>query len=224
MLKAPVAGKVKTRLAPPLSKKDAARLYECFIQDTFSRISVLRGIDIIAALGADVKSIPKVPAARVKKIVPPGIAIIVQKGKDLGQRLSNIFSELFSLGYKKVAIIGSDSPDLPSEYIKKSFSLLKSKTELVIGPAQDGGYYLVALSRDCRELFKNIPWSTDVVFQKTVERAKKAGVKSAILPTWYDVDEIENLKALRNNLKASLAETKTGKFLETAIRDILQRI
>ncbi|OGW73244.1 MAG: hypothetical protein A3J72_04580, partial [Nitrospirae bacterium RIFCSPHIGHO2_02_FULL_40_19] len=212
MLKVPVTGQVKTRLVPPLTEKDAARLYRCFIQDTFSRVSILHDIDIIAAYT------PKNLKLRVKKIVPAGTIIIPQKGKDLGQRLSNIFSELFTFGYKKIAIIGSDSPDLPSEYIKKSFSLLKGKTEIVIGPAEDGGYYLIAMSRNCKVLFINIPWSTDVVFQKTVERAKKAGVKSAILPTWYDVDEIENLKALRNNLKASLAETKTGKFLETVLK------
>ena len=214
MLKVPVTGQVKTRLVPPLTEKDAARLYRCFIQDTFSRVSILHDIDIIAAYT------PKNLKLRVKKIVPAGTIIIPQKGKDLGQRLSNIFSELFTFGYKKIAIIGSDSPDLPSEYIKKSFSLLKGKTEIVIGPAEDGGYYLIAMSRNCKVLFINIPWSTDVVFQKTVERAKKAGVKSAILPTWYDVDEIENLKALRSNLKASLAETKTGKFLETVLKDI----
>ena len=109
----------------------------------------MNGIDIIAAYT------PKNLKLRVKKIVPTGTVIIPQKGKDLGQRLSNIFSELFTFGYKKIAIIGSDSPDLPSEYIKKSFSLLKGKTEIVIGPAEDGGYYLIAMSRNCKVLFKN---------------------------------------------------------------------
>jgi len=227
MLKVPVTGQVKTRLVPPLTAKDAARLYQCFIQDTFSRISILNGIDIIAAYT------PKNLKLRIKKIVPAGTIIIPQKGKDLGQRLSNIFSELFSLGYKKVAIIGSDSPDLPIEYIKKSFTLLKGKTKLVLGPAQDGGYYLIAMSNllspmgtDLKsvpkggmggfagEIFQDIPWSTDAVFKKTMEKAKKAGLKAAILPKWYDVDDIDSLNVLRDSLKISPVAPKTAAMLK----------
>lgn len=208
MLKVPIAGKVKTRLAPPLSKKDAARLYECFIQDTFSRISVLKGIDIIAAYT------PNGMAAKVKKIAPPDITIIPQKGKDLGERLQNIFSQLFSIGYKMVAIIGTDSPDLPVEYIKKSFSMLKGTTELVLGPAEDGGYYLIAMSTECKEIFENIPWSTNIVFKKTIEKAERVGLKAAILPKWYDVDDIDSLKVLRDNLKIRPVAAKTDAILK----------
>lgn len=208
MLKVPIAGKVKTRLAPPLSKKDAARLYECFIQDTFSRISVLKGIDIIAAYT------PNGMAAKVKKIAPPDITIIPQKGKDLGERLQNIFSQLFSIGYKMVAIIGTDSPDLPIEYIKKAFSALKGKTGLVLGPAEDGGYYLIAMSKECKEIFKDITWSTDTVFKETMEKAKRAGLKLAILPKWYDVDDIDSLKVLRDNLKICPVAAKTDAILK----------
>lgn len=208
MLKLPVAGQVKTRLTPRLGEIGAARLYRCFIQDTFSRISALNGIDIIAAVT------PKNMAAKVKKIVPPDITIIPQRGKDLGERLHNIFLQLFFVGYKKVAIIGTDSPDLPIEYIKKSFSLLKGKTELVLGPAEDGGYYLVAMSRECKEIFKDIPWSTDTVFKKTMEKAQRAGLKPAILPEWYDVDDIDSLKVLRDSLKMSPVATKTDAMLK----------
>lgn len=227
MLKVPVAGQVKTRLVPPLTEKGAARLYRCFIEDTFNRINILNGIDIIAAYT------PKNLKLRVKKIVPAGTIIIPQKGKDLGQRLSNIFSELFSLGYKKIAIIGSDSPDLPIGYIKKSFSLLKSKAELVVGPAQDGGYYLVAMSNlpipplvkgsgegGCAgEIFQDIPWSTDAVFKKTMEKAKKAGLKAAILPKWYDVDDADSLKVLRNSLKISPVASKTNALMRKLFSD-----
>lgn len=208
MLKVPVAGKVKTRLTPPLKKEDAARLYKCFIQDIFSRISTLNGIDIIAAYT------PKNLAERIKRIVPVNTMLIPQKGNDLGERLQNIFSQLFSIGYKKVAIIGTDSPDLPVEYIKKSFSSLNKNTSIVIGPSRDGGYYLIAMSRYSEEVFKDIPWSTNTVFKKTLEKAKKAGLLPALLPEWYDVDETDDLKTLRENMRLHYPAAKTSKFLE----------
>ena len=208
MLKLPVAGKVKTRLTPPLKKEDAAELYKCFIQDIFSRISTLNGIDIIAAYT------PKNLAERIKRIVPVNTMLIPQKGSDLGERLQNIFSQLFSIGYKKVAIIGTDSPDLPVEYIKKSFSSLNKNTSIVIGPSRDGGYYLIAMSRYSEEVFKDIPWSTNTVFKITLEKAKKAGLLPAFLPEWYDVDETGDLKTLRENMRLHYPAAKTSKFLE----------
>jgi len=173
MLKVPVAGKVKTRLTPPLKKEDAARLYKCFIQDIFSRINTLNGIDIIAAYT------PKNAAERIKRIVPANTMLIPQKGNDLGERLQNIFSQLFS-----------------------------------IGPSRDGGYYLIAMSRYSEEVFKDIPWSTNTVFKKTLEKAKKAGLLPAFLPEWYDVDESDDLKTLRENMRLHYPAAKTSKFLE----------
>jgi len=140
--------------------------------------------------------------------------LIPQKGSDLGERLQNIFSQLFSIGYKKAAIIGTDSPDLPVEYIKKSFSSLNKNTGIVIGPSRDGGYYLIAMSRYSEEVFKDIPWSTNTVFKITLEKAKKAGLLPAFLPEWYDVDESDDLKTLRENMRLHYPAAKTSKFLE----------
>lgn len=212
MLKIPVAGQVKTRLAAHIGKKDATKLYRCFIHDTFSRISLLKNIDIIAAYT------PQNLISRAKRLAPSGVIVIPQKGRDLGERIQNVFSYLFSIGYKKIAIIGADSPDLPIAYIEKSFLLLKGKTRLVIGPAEDGGYYLIAMSRDHKELFKDIPWGTGMVFKETIEKAKRAGLKSAVLPQWYDVDEINTLKKLRDNLRSVSPATKTGKLLEKVFK------
>ncbi|MBI5328110.1 MAG: TIGR04282 family arsenosugar biosynthesis glycosyltransferase [Deltaproteobacteria bacterium] len=213
MLKAPVAGRVKTRLVPPLKAEDAARLYQCFIEDIFSSISKLTDVDIIAACT------PQRLAKKVKRILPSGILVTPQKGKDLGERLENIFSLLFLKGYNKVAIIGTDSPDLPVEFIKKSFAMLIGIVNLVIGPAEDGGYYLIAMSKDCRQIFKDIPWSTNMVFEKTIEKAQKAGLKSDILPIWYDVDDINNLKTLWSNTRLNIPETKTSKLLKKIFKD-----
>ena len=212
MLKVPIAGQVKTRLAAKIGKKDATKLYRCFIHDTFSGISLLKNIDIIAAYA------PQNLISRVKRLVPLGVVVIPQKGRDLGERIQNVFSHLFSIGYKKIAIIGADSPDLPTEYIEKSFLLLKGKTRLVIGPAEDGGYYLIAMSSEQKEIFKDIPWGTGTVFKETIEKAKRAGLKSAVLPQWYDVDEINTLKKLRDNLRSASPATKTGKLLEKVFK------
>lgn len=238
MLKAPVAGQVKTRLVPPLSPKDAARLYRCFIQDTFNRISVLTDIDIIAAYT------PRNLAKKIKNLLPTKSIILPQKGKDLGERLTNVFSHLFSHGYKKVAIIGTDSPDLPIEYIEKSFSLLNKKTTLVLGPTEDGGYYLIAMSNllspmgtDLKsvpkkggmggfagEIFQDITWSANTVFEKTIEKAKRAGLKTAVLPKWYDVDDIESLMVLRKNIKDTPFAAKTNKLIENIFKSLFAKL
>ena len=225
MLKVPIAGQVKTRLAAKIGKEDATKLYRCFIHDTFSGISLLKNIDIIAAYA------PQNLISRVKRLVPLGVVVIPQKGRDLGERIQNVFSHLFSIGYKKIAIIGADSPDLPTEYIEKSFLLLKGKTRLVIGPAEDGGYYLIAMSNPfapplrkggkggfASEIFKDIPWGTGTVFKETIEKAKRAGLKSAVLPQWYDVDEINTLKKLRDNIRSVSPAIKTGKLLEKVFK------
>lgn len=212
MLKSPIAGKVKTRLVPPLSKEDAARLYECFILDTFNRISALKDIDIIAAYT------PKNSFQKVRNIVPSDILLISQRGKDLGERLHNVFSRLFSVGYKKVAIIGSDSPDLPIEYIKKSFSFLDGEKELVLGPSEDGGYYLVAMTKNCKRLFTGIQWSTGTVFEETLRKAENIGLELAILPKWYDVDDMHSLEILRDTRKKELVATST--LLSKIFKDI----
>ncbi|MBI3754600.1 MAG: TIGR04282 family arsenosugar biosynthesis glycosyltransferase, partial [Deltaproteobacteria bacterium] len=194
--------------------KGAAGLYECFIQDIFSRISVLNGIDIIAAYT------PQNLISRARRLAPSRVIIIPQKGKDLGERLQNIFYQLFSIGYKKIAIIGTDSPDLPIEYIEKSFSLLNGKKELVLGPAEDGGYYLIAMSRNCNKILKGIPWSTNMVFEKTIKKAEKADLTSAILPRWYDVDDIESLKTLRKNIKNTPYAIQTSKAIEHVFKNL----
>ena len=214
MLKAPVAGKVKTRLVPPLTSKDAAKLYRCFIQDTFNLIGILNNIDIIAAYT------PLNFTSKIKKIVSSKTITIPQKGKDIGERLENIFSLLFFAGYKKITIMGADSPDLPIKYIEKSFALLKGKKELVLGPAKDGGYYLIAMSRECKEIFKGIPWSTYAVFSKTLEKAKNIGFQSVILPEWYDIDNINDLHLIRNNLRMNPAALNTAKAIEKIFKNI----
>lgn len=186
--KEPVPGKVKTRLTPALTQEEAATLYQCMLEDRIQEISCLDEIDLaIAYTPADAKGI-------FTRLTPPGFSFFSQRGKDLGERLSNIFIDTFAAGYETVAIIDSDTPDLPRSVIKESFQLLLSqKSEVVFGPCHDGGYYLIGMCRPHPELFDNIPWSTVHVLEATLERVKGKGLKSKLLAFWDDLDTFEDL-------------------------------
>lgn len=196
MLKAPVAGHVKTRLVPPLTQENAAELYKCFIKDIFARIDKLEAIDVFAAFT------PAESEEIIKKIIPKEAGLILQKGIDLGERLANLFAELFTKGCKNVVVIGSDSPDLPLKYIKMAFDELKTdQGKIIFGPAEDGGYYLVGMNRFHKKIFENIPWSTDKVLKESLKIARKEGIGTFLLPKWHDIDIYSDLQRLIKNKK-----------------------
>ncbi len=184
MFKAPEPGKVKTRLVPPLTHEQAAGLYACFIKDVFNTAKGLRGVDIYGAF-----------AGRIKEGEDYGVNLFEQEGAGLGDRIYSVFRGLFRKGYERVTVIGSDSPDLPREVIKGSFRLLDG-ADLVLGPARDGGYYLVAMKRLMDEPFKDIPWSTGMVLEATVKRAQEAAISFKLLKPWHDIDTIHDLTRL----------------------------
>ena len=194
--KAPVPGMVKTRLIPSLSPGEAADLYRCFLQDRVATITALSGIDLAIAY---------TPADAANMFAPfsrNGIGLFCQKGRDLGERLNNIFLEKLAGGYDAVSIIDSDSPDLPPWTIQESFKhLLSGQTDVLFGPCRDGGYYLVGMRQPHPELFDDIPWSTERVLSNTLEKAEKGGVKTDLLPWWNDLDTFEDLVAYYNRHK-----------------------
>lgn len=194
--KAPVPGKVKTRFLPELTLEEAADLYQCFIHDRINEISTLDGID---------KAIAFTPAnARetFATFTPNGFKLFAQKGKDLGERLINIFLENLTCGYDAVSIIDSDSPDLPKSIVLESFRiLLSNRSDVVFGPCQDGGYYLVGMRKPHPELFKDIPWSTETVLRATLEKAKKIGIQTELLSSWNDLDTFQDLIAFYKKYK-----------------------
>jgi rSAM/selenodomain-associated transferase 1 len=175
--KAPVPGKVKTRLIPRVTPEEAVDLYRCFLQDRVMTIAALKGVDLaIAFTPADARDM-FVPLSQ------NGINLFSQKGADLGERLNNIFVEKLAAGYDAVSIIDSDTPDLPQSTIQESFKrLLSTQTDVVFGPCHDGGYYLVGMRKPNPELFEDITWSTETVLSKTLKRAKHLGLKADLLP------------------------------------------
>jgi uncharacterized protein len=186
--KAPVPGEVKTRLTPEFTPEEAAGLYRCFLQDRIKAISALKGIELAIAFT------PADAGDTFAAFTRNGFKLFSQKGKDLGERLNNIFLEKLAGAYDAVSIIDSDSPDLPGSTVEDSFKrLLSNQTDVVFGPCYDGGYYLVGMRKPHPELFFDIPWSTESVLAKTLEKANNLNIRTNLLPWWNDLDTFEDL-------------------------------
>lgn len=187
--KQPIPGEVKTRLVPPLSPEQAAELYGCMLEDILAKTAHF--IDVERYLYYDGGE----GAAGYFSAKAAGITCIPQRGKDLGERMAEAFREAFAMGHGPALIIGTDSPDLPPSYIEEAFCRLESgDSDAVFGPTKDGGYYLVGMASLHRQLFRDIPWSSDMVLRDTLERAGHAGIRVSLLPPWHDVDTAADLR------------------------------
>ncbi len=186
--KYPMPGKVKSRLSPPLTAEEGAECYSCMLRDTLSMTKLLPDVTTLIFFQNDAG------AADFFQEIAPGIESLEQVGLDLGERMKNAFELMFARGFSEVAIIGSDSPDLPTDYILQAFNLMEYEhTDGVLGAAGDGGYYLIAMKRVWPELFDSIPWSSGEVLRITIERAANAYIGMALLPEWHDIDTYEDL-------------------------------
>lgn len=188
--KVPVPGEVKTRLCPELTPEEATDLYCCLLQDKIAEMSSIKGIDLA------ISYTPQGSEEYFRSFISNRFKFFPQSGKNLGERLNNIFVEKMAEGYDAISIIDSDSPDLPKSIVRESFHLLTTgRADAVFGPCYDGGYYLVGLRKAHPELFKDIPWSTAAVLQRTLESAAASAVKTKLLPRWNDLDTFKDLLA-----------------------------
>jgi len=207
-----VPGGVKTRLSPPLTPEKAADLYKFMIQDTLAMALTLSGVTPFIFFQDDPG------AADYFEALAPETRSFRQRGKDLGRRMRNAFDVVFRLGFAKVAIIGTDSPDLPPEYIFEAFTLLEYEhTDLVFGPAGDGGYYLLAMKMVWEELFRGLPWSSAGLLTASVETAKDLCLGASFLPAWHDIDTEADLHRVELLDEKNLAN-KTRAFLISELR------
>jgi uncharacterized protein len=194
MAKAPRAGKVKTRLSPPLTPEQAADLNICFLKDTAANIAA------VVAPGGAARVISYTPVgdeALFDNLLPVDFALIPQRGDGFGERLLATAQDLLSCGYGSVCLIDSDSPTVPAAAFEQAIAeLQKEGDRIVLGPAVDGGYYLIGLKQAHPELFAEITWSTSSVFSETVAAAEKADIEVVVLPLWYDVDDADTLGVL----------------------------
>ena len=194
MAKAPWPGQAKTRLCPPLSFEAAAQLYRAFLLDKIGQVGGLPAGPAISYAPAEAKAV-------FESLAPSHFSLIQQQGRDLGARLLSTFEQLFNLGYELALAIDSDTPTLPTAYLERALDLLTNTgIDVVLGPSEDGGYYLIGLRRPYRELFEGIAWSTSHVLSQTLQRSQEQRLQVACLDPWYDVDTPDDLHRLRRSL------------------------
>lgn len=187
-VKAPRPGQVKTRLAASLGAGPAADLYRRLAEDT------LRGT--VPREGEYARVVAYAPADALGEVAAwlPGATLEPQQGADLGQRMAHAFATAFERGARRVALIGSDVVGLERGRVLEAFAALQGH-DLVLGPARDGGYYLIALATAEPRLFTGVAWSTPSVLAETLQRAAQLGLRVRLLGTLRDVDAPEDARA-----------------------------
>lgn len=207
--KVPVPGRSKTRLAATIGADAAAQLSACFLQD------VARTIDRLpkhfACCGYAVYA-PEGAEAELRRLLPSPFGLMLQADTELGRVLLRTTSDFLAAGHDCAVLVNGDSPTLPPQLLTQAIEALRRPGDrMVLGPAADGGYYLIGLKAAHRHLFTGIPWGTDSVARVTLGRASEIGLDIVCLPEWYDIDDAETLGWLREELSG-----RSGRFRDGA--------
>ncbi len=199
--KRPGPGQTKTRLCPPLTGAEAAALYECFLADT---LDVMRQVERVE------RTIVYLPEDESDyfRTLAPDFTLLPQTGADLGARLDNLLRDALAAGARYAVVMDSDSPTLPLSTVEDAYTRLEAGADVVFGPCDDGGYYLVGVTRPQPRLLREVAMSTPSVLEDSLAIARSLDLKVALLPTWYDVDtgaELARLEAELAQLPAATA-------------------
>lgn len=187
-VKYPEPGKVKTRLAKFIGFERAAELYREFAAMTFRICEQLANAARFAFFT------PPEKRTELCELFPGQWYWLEQHASpDLGVRLHHAISRVLALGYDRVLTIGTDSPTLPLAYLEEAAAKLREH-DLVLGPAEDGGYYLIGVKVAPMALFEGVAWSTEEVFAQTLKRAEALQLSVHLLPQWYDIDDAATLE------------------------------
>jgi rSAM/selenodomain-associated transferase 1 len=186
-VRSPVAGEVKTRLEPALSAEEARDVYVALIADFFARLRDSKYRPTVFLSGERTRELDAV--------IDPKVPVVAQIDGDLGDRLARAFAELLRNRGDRAVIVGSDSPDLPLAFLKRAFRALKHR-DVVLGPAIDGGYYLVGLRAPAPAIFRGVTWGSANVLEDTLGAIEREGLTLSVLPPWYDVDDAASLRFL----------------------------
>lgn len=214
MVKAPRAGMVKTRLVPPLSENEAAAFAACLAQDTVANAQLIVRDVLLAYSPADARH-------DLEALLPANLRWFEQQGDDLGKRLDSVAAHAFSLGFSPFIFVGADSPTLPTSFITEAVdSLITGAAEIVMGPTEDGGYYLLGLNEPAPGLFDNVDWSTDSAYQQTAANAAKLNLRLHALRGWYDIDTPLDLTRLRAEL---VSDQQAQRLAPNTYRWVLER-
>lgn len=198
----PELGRTKTRLARSLGDGQTLLFYQALLADAAWKVGCLPSCHVIAALAAAEPQVGP-PADPLGRRPFAGAQLTGQRGTDFGERLSNAFNDPFSAGYNRVVLIGTDTPELAIADLAHAFKLLE-EFPVVLGPALDGGYYLVAGNRPRPQLFAGITWSTSTVLEETVAAAAASKVEVGYVRRFGDVDFMTDLLMLRRRREDAL--------------------
>jgi uncharacterized protein len=193
MAKQPQVGHTKTRLCPPFTPAQAAGFYEALLRDSLVLAGSLKGADLAVAI---------TPAGALDYfagITPPGTHLLPVSGADIGACLAGSIAALLSMGYRRVLALNADGPSLPPCCLDEALAALEQH-ELVFGPSEDGGYYLVGQARLYLPLFNGIAWSSAQVLAQKLDKARGLGLGVHLLPPWYDVDTPADARRLAQEL------------------------
>lgn len=193
MAKEPRVGSTKTRLCPPLTFEEAAKFYEALLLDTIELASSLDKIDLAVAVT------PPDSVPYFEQVSPEDTILVPVDCEDIGQCLNIVLAHLLRMGYSKAMALNSDGPSLPGEYIRQAVTRLENH-DLVFGPSEDGGYYLVGLKETCDQVFTDIDWSTSRVLKQSLKKCERLELQVDLLLPWYDVDTAKDIERLRTEL------------------------
>lgn len=206
-VKYPEPGKVKTRLGTEIGFQAAASLYRLFMEQTFELAQQSSVEKIFVAFA------PREREANFSEIVPDSFELVPQDGQTLGAKMLNAFQYTFAAGAEGTVILGSDSPTLPLQLLETAFATL-TKHDLVLGPAEDGGYYLIGMKEGHSGIFESIEWSSSSVLEATLKRAEESQLRVKLLKRWYDVDDKPTLVRAANDDESGRIKS----FLQTELR------
>jgi rSAM/selenodomain-associated transferase 1 len=210
---------VKTRLQPLLTPEEAAQLNVCFLRDIAAAIVSIgresRGVGVFTPVGSEHDYVD---------VLPSDFVLIPQRGNSFGERLMNTVTDLLRVGFKCCCLINSDSPTVTADAFRQAVVALQgADNNIVLGPSDDGGYYLIGMRKAYRRLFEDIDWSTERVFAQTLDRARERKLNVHVLPKCYDIDDATALRRLCGELldeKSGDVAPATRKFLaELVARD-----
>jgi rSAM/selenodomain-associated transferase 1 len=191
--KQPLPGAVKTRLAKDTSPEFAARVAEAFLLDTLGRLRRIEARRVVAFA-------PPESESYFREVTQGYFDLTPQAPGDLGDRMEDFFRQHLAQAVR-VVLVGTDSPTLPIDYVVKAFESLRT-ADLVLGPANDGGYYLIGCRGNVHErIFRGVNWGGNQVLGQTVARVPQ-GYKLDLLPVWYDVDTLLDLDILKGHVSA----------------------
>lgn len=209
--KYPEPGRVKTRLIGRLGAEAAAEVHRACLAATLACATSIDGAEVFVAVSPD--------DAPIATLVGEGVAILPQGGGDLGERMERVIRRRFEVGCERLVVVGSDCPGMQPGDIARAFELLEGH-DVVIGPALDGGYYLLGLCRPAPALFASVAWSSPQVAEQTRVRARSDGLSVAELIERRDIDEYADLAAARNEIAAGDSRLAGfGRFVDGLLKD-----